>query len=148
LKGSYHQFSTEIVLCIPLTLDQYRSQACPNDHLRIQTARRSSTPASCSDVAHRGVGDWITSPVAIVGIRCDFGSEIDGSGVLVQFCECEVVRISACLIYERSRYIVVDLLTVRNLWRVRVPRVFCSVRDMIMVSIGMRKCLHMPWALG
>ena len=87
----------------------------------------SSTPASSADVAHCDVGDWIRSPVAIVGIRCDFSSEIDGSGVLVQFCEGEVVRICACLIYERDIYIVVDLLTVGNLWRVCVPRVFCPV---------------------
>jgi len=125
LKGLYHQFSTEIVLCIPLTLDQYRSQACPYEHLRIQTAWRSSTPASSPDVAHRDVGDWIRSPVAIVGIRCHFSCEIDGSGVLVQFCECEVIRICAYLIYERRRYIVIDLLT--ELWRVCLPHVFCSV---------------------
>lgn len=102
------------MLCFPLTLDQYRSQACPNDYLRIQTARRSSTPANCPDVAHRDVGDWIRSPVAIVGIRCDFSGEIDGSGVLVELCECEVVRICACLICGRGHYIVVDLLTVRT----------------------------------
>ena len=139
------------MLCIPLTLDQYRrSLACPNDHLRIQTARRSSTPASFPDVAHRDVGDWIRSPVAIVGIRCDFSSEIDGSGVLVQFCECEVVRICACLIYERGHYIVIDLLTLRNLRRVCVPaRVLSciSIRDIIMVRIRMCKCLYMPWSL-
>lgn len=88
-----------------------RSQACPNDHLRIQTARRSRTPAGSPDVAHRDVGDCIRSPVAIVGISCDFSSEIDGSGVLVQFSESEVVRVCACLIYERVHYIVVDLLT-------------------------------------
>ena len=77
-----------------------RSQACPNDHLRLQTARRSRTPVSSPDVAHRDVSDWIRRSVAIVGIRCEFSSGVAGSGVLIQFSVRKVVCVGACLIYD------------------------------------------------
>ena len=69
-----------------------------------KTARRSATPASPLDVAHRNAGDGMRTFVAIVGIRCNCGGDAGGSVMLMQccvcVCVCAVVCVCACLIYE------------------------------------------------